>query len=81
MKVSVIKPYQRPYDDSISVKTGEPVAVDFDKHTDIAGWVWCIAEDGRSGWTPRSWLVHSGDGWFVNRDFDATDVGLRCAND
>lgn len=74
MKAVVIKAYERPYDNPISVSAGEPVTPDFGKTTDVAGWVWCIAEDGRAGWTPERWLVQRGGAWLLGRDFNAIEL-------
>ena len=74
MRVRVIEPYQRPFNDPLVVGTGEPVEPDFDRPTDIEGWVWCIAGDGRAGWTPRGWLVEAADGWHVDRPYSAVEL-------
>lgn len=76
MKGVVVKPYERPYENPISVAEGDPVVPDFAKRTDLQGWVWCTAEDGRSGWTPRNWLVQSGDEWRIRRAFDAIELTI-----
>lgn len=74
MQALVITAYERPYENPIAVEAGETVTPDFDKPTDITGWVWCSARDGRGGWTPRDWLVHSGDAWHIDRDFNAIEL-------
>ncbi len=74
MKVVVVNPYERPYRNPIAVTAGEQVTPDFGKRTDIEGWVWCTAKDGRSGWTPRNWLVQSDGTWRVDREFNATEL-------
>jgi len=73
-EVRVIKPYRRPYENPIAVAKGDLVTPDFDKATDIEGWVWCTAEDGRSGWTPKAWLESSNDTWRITRDFNAIEL-------
>jgi hypothetical protein len=77
MKAVVVKPYQRPYENPIAVKAGERIEPDFNKESDIDGWVWCVAKDGRAGWTPRRWLVRSGDEWQVNRAFNAIELTVE----
>ena len=74
MKGVVIRHYQRPYENPIAVTAGEQVTPDFDKYTDIRGWVWCAAADGRSGWTPETWLAESGGEWHVTRNFNAMEL-------
>ncbi len=77
MKAVVLMPYQRPYADPIVVKSGEALQPDFEKHTDIEGWVWCTAEDGRSGWTPKSWMERIGNVWRMTRDFNALELTIQ----
>jgi hypothetical protein len=74
MKAVVIEPYERPYKNPIAVSAGEQVIPDFDKPTDIYGWVWCTAKDGQSGWTPKEWLTQSNGIWFVDREFNAIEL-------
>ncbi|HET6725016.1 MAG TPA: SH3 domain-containing protein [Gammaproteobacteria bacterium] len=74
MKAVVTKSYERPYENPIAVEAGEPVAPDFEKRTDIPGWVWCTAGDGRSGWTPRDWLTQRGNRWHISREFNAIEL-------
>ncbi|HEX5314633.1 MAG TPA: SH3 domain-containing protein [Gammaproteobacteria bacterium] len=73
----VIKPYERPYANTIAAGAGETVVPDFDRHTDIAGWVWCRARDGRAGWTPRAWLSRKGEEWRLDRNFDAIELTVH----
>ena len=41
------------------------------------GWVWCISQDGRGGWTPESWLSLEGDACVALRDYDSTELDLN----
>lgn len=77
MQVVVIKHYKQPYENPISVAANDRVTPDFGKTTDMAGWVWCSADDGRSGWTPRNWLVHDSGRWKIDRDFDAIELTVE----
>lgn len=74
MKAIVIRPYERPYAKPIAVVAGDFVTPDFAKTTPIMGWIWCVARDGRSGWTPRSCLEQSGNTWRILRDFNAIEL-------
>lgn len=74
VKVLVITSYERPYENPIAVSAGESVTPDFEKFTDIEGWVWCTAKDGRSGWTPRKWLTQSDGAWRIDREFNAVEL-------
>jgi hypothetical protein len=76
MKAIVIEPYERPYGNPIAVSMGEQVLPDFDKSTDIKGWVWCTAKDGRSGWTPEQWLIPSNGKWHLTREFNAIELTI-----
>lgn len=73
-RVCVIEDYQAPYPDPIQARAGEQVAVDLNRKTDIAGWVWCTNRSGKSSWVPKSCLeLHSDTGKML-RDYRA--VGL-----
>lgn len=74
MRVRVVRAYAQPYPDPIAVRAGERVVPDFGRKTEIEGWIWCTAEDGRGGWTPRAWLSRHGDVWRISRDFDALEL-------
>ena len=73
-RVVVIRAYARPFDDPIAVSANDPVTPDFDRPTDIPGWVWCTAVDGRGGWTPRTWLERKGGAWRIDRNFNAIEL-------
>ncbi|WP_162622769.1 SH3 domain-containing protein [Salinisphaera orenii] len=76
MEAVVIEAYEQPYANPICVSAGESVTPDFDKFTDIPGWVWCTGTDGRSGWTPLNWLTRSSDGWRIDRNFNAIELTI-----
>lgn len=77
--VTAIRDYVRPYDDPIEVKAGDIVCpvTDGGRKTDILGWTWCVAPDGRGGWTPDSWCEASDTGWRMIRDFSALELTIR----
>ena len=74
MKAVVVKPYERPYENPIAVTAEDSVVPDFEKRTNIEGWVWCTAKDDRSGWVPRSWLEKVDGTWRVSRPFNAIEL-------
>ena len=74
MKAVVVKAYQRPYDNPLVVAAQDAVVPEFEKHTEIEGWVWCTANDNRSGWVPRSWLSKTESAWRVDRPFNAIEL-------
>jgi len=77
MKVSVRKAYKRPYENPMAVLSGEQVFPDFGKPTDIAGWVWCTAGDGRSGWTPTRWITQTNGKWHICRDYNSIELTIE----
>jgi len=76
MRVSVRRPYKRPYENPMAVLSGEQVFPDFGKSTDIEGWVWCTARDGRSGWTPRGWITQADGKWRICRDYNSIELTI-----
>lgn len=74
MKMIVVEPHDRPYENPIAVSAGERLTPDFYKPTDIDGWVWCTAKDGRSGWVPKQWLTQLKEIWYIDRDFNAIEL-------
>ena len=71
-------PYERPYEDPISLKAGDRVLIDPDKtkETDILGWSWCTGPDGRQGWVPTAWMTHQDGAGQIVRDFSALELTL-----
>jgi hypothetical protein len=71
--------YERPYPDPIDVVAGAIVTpvLDGSVSTDIIGWTWCVAEDGRTGWVPDSWCEKVDAGWRLMRDFNALELTVR----
>lgn len=37
-------------------------------------WIWCTGPDGRSGWTPESYIQREGDHAVARCDYDATEL-------
>ena len=71
--------YERPYPDPLSVRKGEIVrpVTDGSIQTDFLGWTWCVAQDGRGGWTPDSWCEPVPGGLRLLRDFSALEFTAR----
>src|SRR4051794_16242582 len=80
MKAIVTTPYRRPYNNPIAVRAGAAVVPDFEKFSELAGWVWCLAPDGRTGWAPRGWLERNGDEWRITRDYDAIELTVNAGD-
>jgi hypothetical protein len=76
---TVTAAYARPYDDPLAVAAEERVVRDPAKRTDLIGWVWCKAADGREGWVPQAWLGGS-DGSTLLRDFSAIELTVAAGD-
>ena len=68
--------YARPYEDPIAVRAGGSVRPHLHppETTDILGWTWCVADDGREGWTPDAWFEIREDVWIARHDFSALEL-------
>ena len=75
--VRVVADYQAPYADPIQVNAGDEVVVDPDKHTGIAGWVWCTKRDGKSGWVPKTYVEYIGMVGKMRSDYDAIELTVH----
>ena len=69
--------YDAPFPDPLRGRAGERLCTDRSKATDIPGWIWCTAADGRSGWVPESYLRDDGANAFLLRDDDAIELTVR----
>jgi hypothetical protein len=76
-RAEVIRDYEQSQENPIAVTAHEAVEPDFGKTTNIPGRVWCRARDGRSGWTPASWLHRRGGIWRLERAYDARELTVR----
>jgi hypothetical protein len=79
-RLRVIADYEAPYPDPIRVRAGEIVAVDPEKKTNIAGWLWCTGKAGKSGWVPEAYLDRSGNTARLRGDYDAVELTIRVGN-
>ncbi|HEY3777747.1 MAG TPA: hypothetical protein VGL35_06790 [Rhizomicrobium sp.] len=68
--------YTRPYDDPLVVRAGEIVTPDpvRSAQSDIPGWTWCVARDGRGGWVPDAWFESANGIWTAKRDYNALEL-------
>ncbi|GAB0112687.1 hypothetical protein AcidC75_02120 [Acidisoma sp. C75] len=48
--------------------------------TDVLGWVWCRAPDGRVGWVPYQWFAQAAEGWQALRDFSALELTVKAGD-
>jgi hypothetical protein len=72
-------PYERPYEDPISLRAGEHVLIDAEKtkETDILGWSWCTGPDSRQGWVPNAWITHQHGAAQIVRDYSALELTVK----
>ena len=78
--VRVIADYRASFPDPIRVKEGDIVTLDFQKKTNISGWVWCTQESGKSGWIPESYLEIQGLTGRMICDYDAIELTIHVGN-
>lgn len=74
--------YERPYASAIAARAGDIVfpVTGTAPETDIMGWTWCRAADGREGWVPDAWCIVEGSGWRLLRDFDAMELSVSAGD-
>lgn len=59
--------------DPLKLREGDTVTIG--KHdTEYAGWLWCTAANGKSGWVPESCLTVEGDSGVLKLDYDASEL-------
>jgi hypothetical protein len=75
--VRVIEAYQAPYPDPIQANTGDEVAVDRSKETDITGWIWCTNREGKSGWVPKVYVEIKGNQGRMLQDYNAIELTIH----
>lgn len=76
-KLIVIKNYQAPYDDPISVSVGDEVVINNEKKTNWRGWVWCTSKLGKSGWVPENYLERHGNIGYLRCDYNAIELTIQ----
>jgi SH3-like domain-containing protein len=77
-QAAAIRAHRRPYPDPIAVAAGAEVSLDPARTatTDIPGWAWCKAADGREGWVPEAWLDTQDGRLRLRRDFSTLELDL-----
>jgi hypothetical protein len=78
----VVLDYDRPYENPLAVKRDDIVhpVTDGVMKTDLLGWVWCQAPDGRAGWVPQQWFEQTAEGWRALRDFSALELTVKAGD-
>lgn len=71
----VIKAYERQYQDPIRARKGDVVRVtERDMWQDRYLWLWCIADSGKAGWTPDTFIQLDGEQGTMLRDYSAWEL-------
>ncbi|HSJ58583.1 MAG TPA: SH3 domain-containing protein [Anaerolineae bacterium] len=76
IRCHVLSDYQSMYPDPIAIRAGDRLAVE-ERESEWAGWVWCTAPGGKSGWVPERYVERRGDGAIALCDYDATELTVR----
>jgi len=69
----VIAEYISAFPEPLLIKKGENLRVE-NKKSESHGWVWCISNDGKKGWIPKSYLKLKEKQYIVIQDYDATEL-------
>ena len=69
----VIAKYISAFPEPLLLKRGELLRVE-NKKSEWPGWVWCISNDGKKGWIPKSYLKLKGKQYIMIHDYDATEL-------
>jgi hypothetical protein len=75
--VRVTGNYQSCFPNPIRVIAGEEIAIDYDKKTDTAGWIWCTSREGKSGWVPVAYVEQRGTQGSMKCDYDAYELSVH----
>ena len=62
--------------DPLFIMKGECLVVAYESEK-WPGWIWCINKEGKSGWTPMSYLEITGESAVARRDYDAVELTVR----
>lgn len=74
-KVRVISPREVSYKIPLEAKKGETLTLGA-HDVDWPGWIWGVANDGRKGWIPESYLEISGTTGKVTRDYTGRELSI-----
>ncbi len=48
-----------------------------ERPTLYAGWIWCTASTGETGWVPEKWLEFEGATCLLLKDYDSTELTIK----
>jgi len=73
----VTQPYQRVYDDPVSLKAGDVVRIterDLWNDDERYVWIWCINAEDKAGWVPEQFIEVNGEQGTAKRDYNAIEL-------
>ena len=76
MKYIAQKAHHPETDIDLILETGDRLLWER-RPTPYAGWIWCTAITGETGWVPESWLEFDGATCLVLRDYDSTELTIK----
>ncbi len=66
--------------DPLFVMKGESLVVAYESE-EWPGWIWCINEEGKSGWAPISYLEIKGESAVAKQEYDAMELTVRTGDE
>jgi hypothetical protein len=75
----VTRDHQASFPDAPVFFAGEALSVE-GRETVWKGWIWCINGEGLGAWVPEFFVARSGDTCTVFRDYDSTELSVRCGD-
>ncbi len=71
----VVSPYTAAYVNTLTAGSGD--WLDFERRSsEWAGWLWCRAEDGQTGWVPEAWVLIEGERCRMLRDYSGREISV-----
>ncbi len=73
----IIKEHKAIYPDPITMHMGDVIDVS-DKEDTWNGWIWiwCINQQGKSGWVPKSYVEYRDGIWKARYDYTALELSV-----
>lgn len=76
MRLRVVRPHQRSYEEAIAFRSGEAVCI-VREDQEQPGWFWCIGPDGREGWVYAGEFLSGTQGCVQGRrEFNAMELSV-----
>ncbi len=74
-RYQVLNTYQTQFEDPLQLKAGDVLSIQ-PKQSEWPGWVWCLNEEGATGWVPERWLNINKRQAMIIRDYSATELSV-----